>query len=262
MFYHVRISTILLRVTFFSHFFANIFVSLKKLDILTLIQIFLCVCTETCVYFCRSLENQVSELDLQSMEEERAERSLFVQELVLSTLAEGNGEDYEEVSSSTPSAVLEQARASPPAPPQVSPLPFVNRAAQNHPITHNPSSNPPAVAIPPQQQQQQQQQKRSSNSRGSSVNKQAIPSGSSAPIMRAPVVPQQPIRVVTGTGTIREVAPQPPQSAMGVVPRNAPGGGAGSGGVRGSSPPSNATRRKPTRPIEGRNQATEPPPPH
>ncbi|KAF4517009.1 hypothetical protein B566_EDAN009682 [Ephemera danica] len=217
----------------------------------------------------RSLESPISESDLQAAEQERAERSLFVQELVLSALTESSSD----LSPASIANLAEAPRAPAPAIPVVpaAAQQNVNRA-QNHSSTANHStSNPaPPPAVPQQhQQQQQQQQPKRSTSRGS-LSKQAMPSSSATasvtPILRPPMLsPQQPsMRVVTGTGTIREVAPQPPppiQSGMGVVPRNPPGGG-GSGVVRGASPPSNATRRKPTRPIEGRNQATEPPPPH
>lgn len=97
------------------------------------------------------------------------------------------------------------------------------------------------------------------------------------------MIPSQPLqRVLTGTGTIREVVSSPQQpgnmvtaavggggrGSSGVV--SSRGGGMSGGGVGGSgsgaagpgagSP--GTARRKPVRPIEGRNQSTEPPPPH
>ncbi|XP_071448310.1 E3 ubiquitin-protein ligase KCMF1-like [Hetaerina americana] len=68
------------------------------------------------------------------------------------------------------------------------------------------------------------------------------------------IMPSQPLqRVLTGTGTIREVVSPPQQPARGGSGSGAAGPGAGSPGT---------ARRKPVRPIEGRNQSTEPPPPH
>ncbi|XP_046386817.1 E3 ubiquitin-protein ligase KCMF1-like isoform X2 [Ischnura elegans] len=90
-------------------------------------------------------------------------------------------------------------------------------------------------------------------------------------------------RVLTGTGTIREVVSPPQQPGSVVTPAvggvgrgssgvvSSRGGGMSGGGVGGGSGSGAAgpgagspgtARRKPVRPIEGRNQSTEPPPPH
>ncbi|XP_066991493.1 E3 ubiquitin-protein ligase KCMF1 isoform X2 [Anabrus simplex] len=232
----------------------------------------------------RCMETAMSDSELQSAEQERADRSLFVQELVLATLTEGTssllldglpqdgpgGKKEHEEAGSRASSNSEGASSS-----SCSPRASPSTSSTNNPGSQQPSSTPQqkvAVSTVPKR----------SASRGSlSGGATGLPSsvaGTGRPVQPAQqsVVPaggssvqhhelrggirggggsgvlvaqpmQQQVRVVTGTGTIREVVPPP-------------GYGRGSS-MRGAGSPG-PTRRKPVRPVEGRNQSTEPPPPH
>lgn len=241
----------------------------------------------------RCMDSALSDIELQSAEQERADRSLFVQELVLATLAEGTasllldalpqdgvgGKREHEESGSRASPSSEGASSSSCSP----------RAS---PSTSNPGPSPqqPVLQQPsftPQQKAAASTVPKRSASRGSlgggggasslvsSMGRQQQPPppqqpagassmqhhelrggirGGGGSVLAAPQMQQQPVRVLTGTGTIREVVP-PPGVGGGYGRGGAVRGGAGAG-----SP--GPTRRKPVRPVEGRNQSTEPPPPH
>lgn len=186
----------------------------------------------------------MTDAELQSLEQERANRSLFVQEVVLSSLVDetsaltlegpseestGGQKECEESSSPSSEGINQQVHST------------------------APSTSSAVVASCHQQQQQQQaiQQPLQPHQKGTAQAPKRSPR-SPVPVTRPQQLQShQPLsvvqhrvqiqpaacRVLTGTGTIREVTPP----------------------VRGSPGP---TRRKPVRPFESRNQSTEPPPPH
>ncbi|XP_059480801.1 E3 ubiquitin-protein ligase KCMF1-like isoform X2 [Neocloeon triangulifer] len=188
----------------------------------------------------RSSECQISEEELHSMEETRAEHSLFVQELLLSSLADVSLHDCPAGAASLPLlAHLEQqqqqqeARPSGPQPP-----PHAQPPHHQQPSASKSRSLEPARGPQPHHQQHMQKQQQKPVVR--SAAKQAPP-----PMCILPTQP--PVMMVTGTGTIREV---PPQSAA----RNPASSGAGLGSQASS------VRRKPIRQSDPRNQPTDPPP--
>lgn len=255
----------------------------------------------------RCMDSTLTDLELQSVEQERADRSLFVQELVLATLTEGaaslllDGLSPDCASGSRKESEEVSSRASP-----------GNEGSSNgnsgspraSPSTSSASETGPQQQTGLQQHQHQQQKstslmvpKRSSSRNSGNLGgaaslalllprQQQLPAGASSSSLAAQQQPSQhhdlrggirsnvggggggllasqqqqqqqpPVRVVTGTGTIREVVPSTAVVGGGYGGR----GGSVRGGAGASSP--GPTRRKPVRPLEGRNQSTEPPPPH
>nr|CAD7571758.1 unnamed protein product [Timema californicum] len=179
----------------------------------------------------RCMDATLTDSELQTAEQERADRSLFVQELVLATLMEG-----------TAMLLLDTTADRAPSGAGVSPRSSPSSSTPSLPLTQAPTPQQKANSAP----------KRAA-SRGSLNGGATRPQP--APHVRPSITPQQQVqgppplvRVVTGTGTIREVVGYPGR------------GGAVRGGAGSGSP--GPTRRKPVRPVEGRNQSTEPPPPH
>nr|CAD7586894.1 unnamed protein product [Timema genevievae] len=180
----------------------------------------------------RCMDATLTDSELQTAEQERADRSLFVQELVLATLMEG-----------TATLLLDTTADRAPSGAGVSPRSSPSSSTPSLPLTQAPTPQQKANSAP----------KRAA-SRGSLNGGATRPQP--APHVRPSITPQQQqvqgppplVRVVTGTGTIREVVGYPGR------------GGAVRGGAGSGSP--GPTRRKPVRPVEGRNQSTEPPPPH
>lgn len=201
----------------------------------------------------RSTEPPLTEAELQSSEQERADHSLFVQELVMSTLSDStatilslgqnpvapnrNSENSETFSSSRESPSGGGGGGA--------------RLQPNSSVPSTGSSSGTSSSVPASSQQRAAAgnvaSKRSScrgvagsggSSRGPTQaqqiaqSQQALHLRERGAVMALPSPQPQPMRVVTGTGTIREVV------------------GAPSYGSPGSS------RRKPVR------TATEPPPPH
>lgn len=254
----------------------------------------------------RCMDSTLTDLELQSVEQERADHSLFVQELVLATLTEGAASLLLEVlpqdcaSGSRKECEEMGSRASPGNESSSNANSGSSRASPS-------TSNASGTGSQQQSIIQQQQQKATSlmvpkrSSLRSSGNlagaaslasslprQQQVPAGaSSSSSLASQQQPQQhhdlrggirgnlgggsggmltsqqqqqqqqpPIRVLTGTGTIREVVPSTAVVGGGYGGR----GGSVRGGAGASSP--GPTRRKPVRPVEGRNQSTEPPPPH
>ncbi|CAB3371617.1 Hypothetical predicted protein [Cloeon dipterum] len=200
----------------------------------------------------RSSECQISEEELHSMEETRAEHSLFVQELLLSSLADMSLQDCAAGAASLPLLTQQQQR---PAslqhsqqhsqhqqqPPQTQPS--ASRSSRSSAEqSRGQQQVPPAPHAHHHKQQQPQQQcaKPATTVRSS---KQTPP-----PMC---ILPTQPpvMMMTTGTGTIREVPP-PPQSAA----RNPASSGAA------LSSQASSVRRKPIRQSDPRNQPTDPPP--
>lgn len=213
----------------------------------------------------RCTEPPLTEAELQAAEQERADHSLFVQELVMSTLSDStasilslsqnavapnrNSENNEAYSSSRESPGGGGGARVQPPPSAPSPASSTGSSSSTSSVAASSQQRPTSGAVPskrsstrgagasamtgssgssrsqPQQIAQPQQQQgvhlRDGVARGAVMSLQAQPNP-----------PPQPMRVVTGTGTIREVV------------------GAPSYGSPGSS------RRKPVR------TATEPPPPH
>ncbi|XP_065331845.1 E3 ubiquitin-protein ligase KCMF1-like isoform X2 [Cloeon dipterum] len=200
----------------------------------------------------RSSECQISEEELHSMEETRAEHSLFAQELLLSSLADMSLQDCAAGAASLPLLTQQQQR---PAslqhsqqhslhqqqPPQTQPS--ASRSSRSSAEqSRGQQQVPPAPHAHHHKQQQPQQQcaKPATTVRSS---KQTPP-----PMC---ILPTQPpvMMMTTGTGTIREVPP-PPQSAA----RNPASSGAA------LSSQASSVRRKPIRQSDPRNQPTDPPP--
>ncbi|XP_014211912.1 E3 ubiquitin-protein ligase KCMF1 isoform X2 [Copidosoma floridanum] len=248
----------------------------------------------------RCIASTLSDSQLQNIERESANRSLFTRELVVSTLVEALPEltvtqQQAALSVQTP---ISTAQSSPETPSSAAagttaavcqaPAKKLAGAGSSSSSTSSSSSssseqqegagkrgqNCGAATVPTSKysavtaqqlqqsqthsattnQQQQQQQQAQSPSQGlPTANAQ-----SAAPVVPTlmhvipqPLVLQQPLPIRnTGTGTIREQMATPPANAY-VRP------GVGPVGVT-----TGPSRRKPVRTVDGRNQSTEPPPPH
>lgn len=185
------------------------------------------------------------------MEETRAEHSLFVQELLLSSLADISLQDCPAGAASLPLTEEAVGQASGPRPPfkhQQHPQP------QPSPSASKSQSSSRSCDQPRQLQQHSQQRQQAAKPMVRPVVAAAASTASAAASKQAPppmcILPniatqQPPVMMVTGTGTIREV----PQSA-----RNPAGSGAG------LSAQASSVRRKPIRQPDPRNQPTDPPP--
>lgn len=253
----------------------------------------------------RCMDSTLTDLELQTVEQERADRSLFVQELVLATLTEGaaslllEGLPQDSTSGSRKEKEETGSRASPGSEGTSNGNSSSPRASPSTSSAPEQSSTQQQSSTPQQQQQQQKSAslvvpKRSSSRNSGNVagaaslttslpRQQQIPAGASSSPSSSSLAAQQqppqhhdlrggirggggmiasqqplqqPMRVLTGTGTIREVVPSPAVVGGGYGGR----GGSVRGGAGAGSP--GPTRRKPVRPVEGRNQSTEPPPPH
>lgn len=187
----------------------------------------------------------MSESELQQLEADQADRSIFVRELLMNALVEGLSLDFVNSCStkssqnsnegesifSQPSRDTEPPVASGNVLPQMQVATRVqgtttaSKKSQSVSSSHTYSRNGNALA-----QVRDQSNAVGSGSRGaSSTQSQRV----------AP----------SGTGTVREV-PVP----QGVVPGRIP--------LRSSTSPSSSTRRKMVRHLDGRNQPNEPPQPH
>lgn len=194
----------------------------------------------------RPSECQISEEELHSMEETRAEHSLFVQELLLSSLADVSLQDCAAGAASLPLTEEAVGQASEPR------LPFKHQQhpqPQASPSASKSQSSSRSCDQPRQLQQQQRQQAAKPMVRPVSAVASTAAASKQAPppmcILPNIATQQPPVMMVTGTGTIREV----PQSA-----RNPAGSGAG------LSAQASSVRRKPIRQPDPRNQPTDPPP--
>lgn len=257
----------------------------------------------------RCMDSILTDLELQTVEQERADRSLFVQELVLATLTEGTAslllegfpqdcasgsrkEREETGSRASPGSegTSNGNSSSPRASPSTSSAPGTGSQQQSTPqqqqqqkaaslmvpkrsASRSSGNLAGAASLASSVPRQQQIPAGASSSSSSSLATQQQPSqhhdlrggirggnlvggGGGGMLASQQQLPQQPMRVLTGTGTIREVVPSPAVVGGGYGGR----GGSVRGGAGAGSP--GPTRRKPVRPVEGRNQSTEPPPPH
>ncbi|XP_058808688.1 E3 ubiquitin-protein ligase KCMF1 isoform X2 [Phymastichus coffea] len=231
----------------------------------------------------RCIASTPSDSQLQSIERESANRSLFTRELVVSTLVEA-----------LPDLTLSQQQVASSAPTPASSV----STAMSSPETPNATSASSSSTTSNQQQQHQQQQaslkksqdgsKREQQQGNSVISKQSatqqqqhqaaaspasqglpanpnsaaaaaaaatVTTQSTTPVVQTlmHVIPQslvlqQPLPIRnTGTGTIRQQIGVP-TAAVAAYPQ------------RGNS--AAQSRRKPVRTVDGRNQSTEPPPPH
>ncbi|KAL7288954.1 hypothetical protein TKK_0016917 [Trichogramma kaykai] len=224
----------------------------------------------------RCITSTHTDSQLQSIERESANRSLFARELVVSTLVEALPElaAPEQQPLQTPTSSISTVISSPETSPgaaassstsaastMIAPVIQIQQSqshqAQHGQLTHQQQTRKTQESVSKREHQQ------SKPVSGTAVN-QGLPANPNAPTT-TPVIPhtphvipqslvlQQPLPIRnTGTGTIREqpTAPQPQAPATGGYHR--PGVGVNTG----------PSRRKPVRTVDGRNQSTEPPPPH
>ncbi|XP_015602981.1 E3 ubiquitin-protein ligase KCMF1 isoform X2 [Cephus cinctus] len=211
----------------------------------------------------RCIATTLSDSQLQSIERESANRSLFARELVVGTLSQTLPELTQQQSSAqTPASSATTATTSPETP-NASPSVVSTKKLSSSQELKREQTNPNKSVLQSNSQQQQQhvfQAATGSVGPGLPPNPNGI-TAQSAPMVQTlmhsvlpqPLVLQQPLPPPpmrnTGTGTIREPMTAPPPSAY-------LRGGVGPVGVTGPS------RRKPVRAVDGRNQSTEPPPPH
>ncbi|KAJ8683028.1 hypothetical protein QAD02_018820 [Eretmocerus hayati] len=231
----------------------------------------------------RCIASTATDSQLQSIERESANRSLFTRELVVSTLVEAlpeltNSQQHTTSDAETPVSTAvsspETANSVCSAQPSMvkkSPTTVASSSStgdnskkeqqQTH-ATSKPSSNGMHVT-----QQSANSSHQASDAtvatginpnQGLPPNPSAVSSQSAQPVaptlmhvLPQPLVLQQPLPLRnTGTGPIREQIATPPAPAY-------LRGGVGPVGVTTGS-----SRRKPVRTVENRNQSTDPPPPH
>ncbi|XP_020283289.1 E3 ubiquitin-protein ligase KCMF1-like [Pseudomyrmex gracilis] len=230
----------------------------------------------------RCITTTLSDSQLQNIERESANRSLFARELIVGMLAFSFSElmQYQCVVQ-TPASSATTATTSPETPNANTSIVPIKKLSLTQETKREQATSKhvtPQASVQQQQQQQQPQQKEQHNLQatatvaaattgnvGSGLQNQGLPSNPNSiatqnpPIVQTlmhsvlpqPLVLQQPLPPPirnTGTGTIREPIAAPAPAYL--------RGGVGSVGVTGSS------RRKPVRAVDGRNQSTEPPPPH
>ncbi|XP_044580784.1 E3 ubiquitin-protein ligase KCMF1-like isoform X2 [Cotesia glomerata] len=255
----------------------------------------------------RCITTSLSENQLQNIERDNANRSLFVREIVLGTLSHTVAELTEqlekqqlELESQTALEALKKLLRTPTTSEETSTTTLSDSAESNkdkdkdkddkpleeNQSCHSPPSVPeaprepqePVTSAPPGQASPQTQSQytvasnthtTATSSIATNLQTQAgLPSANIQTIMHSvlpppPLVLQQPLPPLpptrnTGTGTIREssttiAGSQPPYlTTRGVNVTS----GVNSVNV------TNSSRRKPVRSVDGRNQSTEPPPPH
>ncbi|KAL2715644.1 E3 ubiquitin-protein ligase KCMF1-like isoform X1 [Vespula squamosa] len=215
----------------------------------------------------RCITTTLSDSQLQNVERESANRSLFVRELILGTLSQTLPDLLQQQLSiaQTPISSATTATTSPETPnANASTIPTKKLNVTQE--TKRDQTSSKHVTPPPVQQQQQshivqaatgsvgtglQNQGLSTNSNSITSQNQPMVQTLMHSVLPQPLVLQQPLPPPirnTGTGTIREPIASPAPAYL--------RGGVGPVGVTGPS------RRKPVRAVDGRNQSTEPPPPH
>ncbi|XP_034945223.1 E3 ubiquitin-protein ligase KCMF1-like isoform X2 [Chelonus insularis] len=207
----------------------------------------------------RCISTTLSDSQLQSIERENANKSLFVRELVMGTLAQALPDLTPQSQSSaiqTPTSSTTTATTSPETPNACATVTVKKSSTSS--VQEGKRESTTASAKPLLTGQSQHQvHSTAAGSVAASLPSQGLPAAN--PIVQTlmhsvlpqPLVLQQPLPPPvrnTGTGTIREPIGAPAPAYL--------RGGVGSVGVTGSS------RRKPVRSVDGRNQSTEPPPPH
>ncbi|XP_066595752.1 E3 ubiquitin-protein ligase KCMF1-like isoform X2 [Prorops nasuta] len=225
----------------------------------------------------RCITTTLSDSQMQSIERENANRSLFTRELILGTLSQTLPDLIQEQSSTpTPVSNVTTATASPEtlsantstvSTKKQNSIEQIQETKRDQMAT---SKNVTQTSVAQQQSHVAQAATGSVGvagiqSQGSPPNPNSIAS-QNAPMAQAlkhnvlppqPLVLQQPLPPSirnTGTGTIRESREAQPSIAIPTAGYLR--GGVGTVGVTGPS------RRKPIRAVDGRNQSTEPPPPH
>ncbi|XP_001606088.1 E3 ubiquitin-protein ligase KCMF1 isoform X1 [Nasonia vitripennis] len=231
----------------------------------------------------RCIASTPSDSQLQSIERESANRSLFTRELVVSTLVEALPDlatTQQQPASSTvqtPASSVSTALSSPETPSAATSKKSATASGSSvqESATGSKREQPSGAAALTKQQQQSQHSTTQATpannlhqaaaaatataaNQGLPANPNAVSAQSAAPVVQTlmhvipqPLVLQQPLPIRnTGTGTIREQMATPPAPAY-------LRGGVGPVGV-----PTGQSRRKPVRTVDGRNQSTEPPPPH
>ncbi|XP_043495636.1 E3 ubiquitin-protein ligase KCMF1-like isoform X1 [Polistes fuscatus] len=214
----------------------------------------------------RCITTTLSDSQLQNIERESANRSLFVREITLGTLSQTLPDLLQQQLSiaQTPISSATTATTSPETPNASTISTKKLNVTQE---TKRDQTSSKHVTPPPVQPQQQSHivQAATGSVVGTGLQTQALSTNSTSitsqnqpmvqtlmhTVLPQPLVLQQPLPPPirnTGTGTIREPIASPAPAYM--------RGGVGPVGVTGPS------RRKPVRAVDGRNQSTEPPPPH
>ncbi|XP_012283373.1 E3 ubiquitin-protein ligase KCMF1 [Orussus abietinus] len=214
----------------------------------------------------RCITTTLTESQLQSIERESANRSQFVRALVIGTLSQPLPELTQQLTAQTPASSATTASTTPETPnANASVAPAKKQNATQEPKRDQTSTNKAVVQTSAQQQQQQHVLQSAIGGVGGGLQSQGLPpnpnsiTAQNTPMVQTlmhsvlpqPLVLQQPLPPPirnTGTGTIREPMAAPAPAYL--------RGGVGPVGVTGTS------RRKPVRAVDGRNQSTEPPPPH
>ncbi|XP_018346672.1 PREDICTED: E3 ubiquitin-protein ligase KCMF1-like [Trachymyrmex septentrionalis] len=212
-----------------------------------------------------------SDSQLQSIERESANRSLFARELIVGTLSQTLSElMQQQCAVQTPASNATTATTSPETPNANTFIVSAKKLGVTQEAKREQATSKHMTSQASMQQKeshilQAAAAATTTGSVGSSLQNQGLSSNPNSiatqnpPIVQTlmhsvlpqPLVLQQPLPPPirnTGTGTIREPIAAPAPAYL--------RGGVGSVGVTGSS------RRKPVRAVDGRNQSTEPPPPH
>ncbi|KAI4499339.1 hypothetical protein M0802_005599 [Mischocyttarus mexicanus] len=216
----------------------------------------------------RCITTTLSDSQLQNIERESANRSLFVREITLGTLSQTLPDLLQQQLSiaQTPISSATTATTSPETP-NANASTISAKKLNVTQETKRDQTSSKHVTPPPVQPQQQSHivQAATGSVVGTGLQNQALSTNSTSitsqnppmvqtlmhTVLPQPLVLQQPLPPPirnTGTGTIREPIASPAPAYL--------RGGVGPVGVTGPS------RRKPVRAVDGRNQSTEPPPPH
>ncbi|XP_063987647.1 E3 ubiquitin-protein ligase KCMF1-like isoform X2 [Diachasmimorpha longicaudata] len=219
----------------------------------------------------RCMATTLTDSQLQSIERESANRSLFARELVIGTLSQTLPEliDHQQQNNElsavqTPASSTTTATTSPETPGSAVKKPSLHDTKRDHQAstatgtTTTGAVTKSVVSSTGQQLPLHSAQATAAAGQGLPSNPNGINTQNATmvqtlmhSVLPQPLVLQQPLPPPirnTGTGTIREPIATPAPAYL--------RGGVGPVGVTGPS------RRKPVRAVDGRNQSTEPPPPH
>ncbi|XP_011302019.1 E3 ubiquitin-protein ligase KCMF1 [Fopius arisanus] len=212
----------------------------------------------------RCMATTLTDSQLQTIERESANRSLFARELVIGTLSQtlpeltDHHQQANELSAvQTPASSTTTATTSPETPGSAVKKPSLHDTKRDHQAsTATGTTTTGAVTKSVVSSTGQQLPLHSAgqglpNPNGINTQNPTIVQTLMHSVLPQPLVLQQPLPPPirnTGTGTIREPIATPAPAYL--------RGGVGPVGVTGPS------RRKPVRAVDGRNQSTEPPPPH
>ncbi|KAG7190348.1 hypothetical protein KM043_006461 [Ampulex compressa] len=212
----------------------------------------------------RCITTTLSDSQLQNIERESANRSLFARELIVGTLSQTLPELIQQQSAvQTPASSATTATTSPETPNANNSTVSTKKLSLTQEAKRDQTTSKHVTQTSTQQQPHIVQA--AAGSMGAGLQSQGLPPNPNShasqnppmvqtlmhTVLPQPLVLQQPLPPPirnTGTGTIREPIATPAPAYL--------RGGVGPVGVTGSS------RRKPVRAVDGRNQSTEPPPPH